>query len=293
MSLAKRNQLIEENRVKNRKGVQKFRLRKNALQRRNITTIQPPKSTSESLQAKPLMLPSTQNCQNPPIHISSNTKHLTALSQDQQQSSPSSKHNDKPKEIHNKNDSLPQPSHEKSSSVSSTTSSQETTTPTEICKILTPAISKNSNSQSASTSTEQRNESPVTKSINFEHSYKTPSALSKAVAKANQSLPVSPSKRKAVMARLLRTFSEEDQRDIIGKTGPKENGTHHKGLSVDLVRKIRQFYERDNVSRISPNVKDARKFIDPDTGEKVVRQIRHLSHKLSEVYSMFLDEYKG
>lgn len=293
MSLAKRNQLIEENRVKNRKGIQKFRLRKNALQRRNITTIQPPKSTSKSLQAKPLMLPSTQNCQNPPIHISSNTKHPTASSQDQQQSSPSSKSNDKPKEIHNKNDSLPQPSHEKSSSVSPTTSSQETTTPTEICKIQTPTISKNSNSQSASTSTEQRNESPVTKSINFEHSYKTPSALSKAVAKANQSLPVSPSKRKAVMARLLRTFSEEDQRDIIGNTKSKGNETHHRGLSVDLVRQIRQFYERDDVSRISPNVKDARKFIDPDTGEKVVRQIRHLSHKLSEVYSMFLDEYKG
>lgn len=148
------------------------------------------------------------------------------------------------------------------------------------------------NRPTTSTKTQQSNEPPVTKNITFEHSYKTPSALSKAVAKTKQSLPSSPSKRKAVIARLLRMFSEEDQRDIIGNAKLKENGST-KGLSEELIRQIRLFYELDNVSRISPNVKDSRKFINPDTGKKEVRQIRHLSHKLSEVYSMFLEEHKG
>lgn len=143
-----------------------------------------------------------------------------------------------------------------------------------------------------STSDKRRNEPLVSKSIDFPHSYKTQSALSKAVAKTRKTLPSSPSKRKAVLARLLRSFSEEDQRDIIGNTKSKGIKTN-KGLSSTLVKEIRLFYERDDISRISPNVKDLRKFENPDTGEMEAKQIRYLSYKLSEVYLQFLDDVKG
>lgn len=311
MTVTKRNQLIEENRVKNRKGVQEFRLRRKALQSRNIPELrvslssdvletQPPKQPTSEHHEPKANLPSTENCDNHPTPIpQKKIQHTT--SQSQQQSLPSSENKEKAKTqpqdaivtpIHNEKDSLSPPSHEEIS-IQTSTKTAALTASTANFRKQTPStlISENFNSQPAIL-TEQRNEPLVTKSLNFEHSYKTPSALSKAVAKANQSLPSSPSKRKAVMARLLRTFSEEDQHDIIGNSKSKQN-VPNKGLSAELVRQIRQFYERDDISRISPNVKDSRKFTDPNTGEKVVHQIRHLSHKLSEVYSMFLDEYKG
>lgn len=70
-------------------------------------------------------------------------------------------------------------------------------------------------------------------------------------------------------------------------------GTQHKptnALSQDLINKVQAFYERDDISRMSPNVKHSRKFLNPATGKKEIRQLRHLMFRLSEVYNLFIAE---
>lgn len=132
----------------------------------------------------------------------------------------------------------------------------------------------------------------LTANTTFSHSYKTSSALRKAVAKTKKSLPSSPSKRKAVVSKLLGSFDRKDKEDIIGN-GTSARKKAARGLSASLVKAIEQFYERDDISRISPNVKDARKFLDPLTGAKEVKQVRYAMYKLSEIYSKFIAETKG
>lgn len=233
--MAKRNQLTIENRIKNRKGVQKFRLR----------------------HKEKKIKPSITECSSFDISkILQNTTQETSYS-----------------ENHQKQPVL--------------ASNPPTTENCQNQLLPTPSI-ENCNSQLV-----QRNNQPlVSKYINFQHTYKTQSALSKAVAKTKKSLPSSPSKRKAVVAKLLRAFDDGEQRDVIGDKKSEKKKTNI-GLSSTLVKDIKLFYERDDISRISPNVKDVRKFVNSDTGDKEERQIRHLAYKLSEVYLKFLDEFKG
>lgn len=123
------------------------------------------------------------------------------------------------------------------------------------------------------------------------HSYKTKSALAKAVTKAKKSLPSSPSKRKIVVSKLLDSFDDKDRDEIVGKQASKQNKKHWKRMSTDLIENIEAFYERDEISRISPNVKDARYFKNAVTGQKELRQLRYLTYKLKEVRAFFVKEY--
>lgn len=139
---------------------------------------------------------------------------------------------------------------------------------------------------------ENINLQPLSKTaFDFHHSYKTTSAIRKAYTKTNKSLPLSPSKRKVIVTKLVRSFEEEDRQDMFGNNRPivKERQS---GLSASLIGAIENFYQRDDVSRISPNVKDVKSFRDPSTGEKELRQLRHLLFTLEEVYTKFVDEYK-
>ncbi len=278
LSVAKRNQVIEEQRVKNRKGVQKFR--KLQAQRKLTDDI------SRDTQNKAQGTADTNQSQSLPLQCNDQVDVTTLIAKD------SNEPQSKLEVVPSNNESLTEKHQEQDIrkeevQTSSTSLNQpDPTTSTKTCDCQLTVIT--------STCDKERNEPLVSKSIDFPHSYKTQSALSKAVAKTRKTLPSSPSKRKAVLARLLRSFSEEDQRDIIGNTKSKGKGIKtNKGLSSTLVKDIRLFYERDDISRISPNVKDLRKFENPDTGEMEPKQIRYLNYKLSEVYLQFLDDVKG
>ncbi|KAJ6640217.1 hypothetical protein Bhyg_12967, partial [Pseudolycoriella hygida] len=61
-----------------------------------------------------------------------------------------------------------------------------------------------------------------------------------------------------------------------------------KAVSSSVIETVQAFYERDDISRISPNVKDYRKFVNSQTGEKEYKQMRFLTYKLSDVYELFI-----
>lgn len=126
-------------------------------------------------------------------------------------------------------------------------------------------------------------------SNNIPNGYRTYSALVKATQKAKTALPYSFLQRKAVVAELFKSFDFNTQVEIILHGSTIQNKPT-KALSNDVINKIQLFYERDDVSRMSPDVKHYRKFMNASTGKKEFRQMRHLMYRLSEVYALFVTE---
>lgn len=117
-------------------------------------------------------------------------------------------------------------------------------------------------------------------------SYKTPSALTKAVGKIRNSMPKTIQKTKQAVGKYLKSLDPADLHDIlvdIGSVKPKSS----RGISAADVKLVQSFYERDDISRMSPNAKDCRKFVDPTTGAKEYKQLRFLMYKLADVYELF------
>lgn len=130
------------------------------------------------------------------------------------------------------------------------------------------------------------NNAPQIQSIRtLDGPYKTTSALSKAVAKVKRALPSSSEKKKAVVKKLLGSFDMKDHQDIVN-VAPKTKSS--KGLKSEVIDSVKSFYERDDISRISPNMRDCRKFKDPITGTKELKQIRYLMYKLSDAHKLFV-----
>lgn len=118
--------------------------------------------------------------------------------------------------------------------------------------------------------------------------YNTPSAESKALAKILRAFPSTPGKQKILLRKLFHSLDESVQLEIVlQKTSIRRPPN---AISQDLVMKVRSFYERDDISRVSPNAKDVRYFTDK-SGKKELQQIRHLMYRLSEVYALFIMEY--
>lgn len=112
--------------------------------------------------------------------------------------------------------------------------------------------------------------------------YRTKSAIRKAATKIRKTLPLDPSKRNAVLSYLIHGLSDKDREEIFGKrlqTKQSNVKTH----SSEIVQAVEKFYQNDNISRMSPNVKDCRLILNPLTGKKETTQIRHLMYRLTEV----------
>lgn len=119
--------------------------------------------------------------------------------------------------------------------------------------------------------------------------YRTDSALTKAVEKVKSAFPRSHAKRKAVLVKLFHEMEEDDQIQIIlGNSFIKHKTGHY--LSEEIIQKVHLFYERDDISRMSPEVKHTRKYLNSATGKKEIKQMRFLMYRLSEVHNLFIAE---
>lgn len=86
-------------------------------------------------------------------------------------------------------------------------------------------------------------------------SYRTPSALSKALAKVKNAWPSSMEKRKAIVAKRFHSFDENIQMEIILKNSIINV------IKADIVTAVQLFYERDDISHISRMPNECRKRI--------------------------------
>lgn len=115
--------------------------------------------------------------------------------------------------------------------------------------------------------------------------YNTDSALSKAAAKLKRALPSTSEKKVAAVRKFLRCFKEDEYQQIVCD---EKKSRPTRGIKPDVINLVKSFYEKDDISRISPNMRDCRKFKDPITGIKESKQIRYLMYRLRDVYSLFL-----
>lgn len=117
------------------------------------------------------------------------------------------------------------------------------------------------------------------------YGYKTSSARQKAATKIRRSLPSTSEKTIEALGQLLKSFDPNDVKRMID--GKAEEPKRTKGVTQPEIDLVRAFYERDDISRMSPNVKDCRKFTDPVTGVQEHKQLRFLMYKLTDVFAMF------
>lgn len=120
--------------------------------------------------------------------------------------------------------------------------------------------------------------------------YRTKSALRKAATKMRKSMPLAPSKRIALLNYMIHGYDDKDQEAIFCKRLMTKKGNGN-NLSSDVVHAVEKFYQKDDISRMSPNVKDCRLILNQFTGKKETTPIRHLMFNLSEVYALFLSDY--
>lgn len=119
--------------------------------------------------------------------------------------------------------------------------------------------------------------------------YRTKSALNKAVAKTKKALPKSPNKMKAVLTKLLHSFDDKDKQYIVHNGYLPKKSTN---ISSAVISSVLKFYERDDISRMSPNTKDTRFFKNSANGTKELKTLRHLTRKLDKLYNVFVQEWQ-
>ncbi|KAJ4437802.1 hypothetical protein ANN_13740 [Periplaneta americana] len=115
--------------------------------------------------------------------------------------------------------------------------------------------------------------------------YKNSSSLGKATPRARKALPNSPRKKRCVVKRLFETY--------VGNSNLSEekySSTNQKGLDISTVTAVTEFYNRDDVSRQAPGLKDVRTIHKPD-GSKERMQIRNLYSSLKETHALFISEH--
>ena len=110
-----------------------------------------------------------------------------------------------------------------------------------------------------------------------EKAYKSPATLVKASRRVEKSLPKSPRKKKAVVAHVASK--------VLGSTNIKEKRIQRTRISDDMLKKIELFYNRDDVSRVSPGKADTISI--KENGTRVHKQKRHLMMTLDEAFALF------
>lgn len=120
--------------------------------------------------------------------------------------------------------------------------------------------------------------------------------LGRAVKKVTRVLPVSPTKKKAILAKIVVDLDETDRDELTNaitksnKKPSKKQYTPNLELIEARIEDIHQFYERDDISRVSPKMKDVKQYTCPETDERVLRPTRHMVLTVRESYSMFMQE---
>lgn len=115
--------------------------------------------------------------------------------------------------------------------------------------------------------------------------FKNASSLGKATARARKALPKSPRKRKTVVRKLFSSIIGEPT----GVSSPGQCKSNSLSLSEESVSAVKAFYEREDISRQTPGMKDCLS-IKNEQGEKEKVQVRYLCYSILEAHALFQSE---
>lgn len=170
---------------------------------------------------------------------------------------------------------------------------QETLKSVRKCRANKRGQKENTHDESESNASSQLNSSldDITSTA-----YTTVQSLGKAKSKVMRALPISPTKRKAVLAHILSEMADGDKIDVANAvvTPPPltKKHTETKRDLTTLKREIKEFYERDDVSRVSPKIRDVKEYVCPDTGNKILLPTRHMLYTGREAFALFDEQQR-
>jgi hypothetical protein len=118
-------------------------------------------------------------------------------------------------------------------------------------------------------------------------SYKCPQSLGKAVSRVKKVLPFSPSKKTAVIRKLV---CESFQKKVSNAIFPEDKKTSYNKLSNEALEKIKRFFMSDDISRQAPGIKDFKSVKDKATGKRINLQKRHMNMTVKEAFALFKEE---
>lgn len=123
------------------------------------------------------------------------------------------------------------------------------------------------------------------KNGNFKNSYKCKQSFGKAVRKAVEALPKSPTKRKAVVMGIVRkTFDSQELQRIQNNMSDRTKENQNKSL-------VQSFYCTDEISRQAPGKRDVKSIKNEETGKRELIPIRHMMMNISDAYYEFTNQY--
>ena len=114
-------------------------------------------------------------------------------------------------------------------------------------------------------------------------SYKCKNTLRKAVMKTKKAMPESPTKKEAVIFELVK--------DVLPMLSQAKKPSRSDVVSDENVKKVKSFFERDDISRAAPGRKDTISIKDPITGTRTHVAKRHMIMSVAETYCLFKEEY--
>ncbi|VEN35397.1 unnamed protein product [Callosobruchus maculatus] len=117
-------------------------------------------------------------------------------------------------------------------------------------------------------------------------SYKTKRTLKKAVNKVMEAMPVSSTKKEAVVRQLARNILPSLSLEIKNCKDPRSDT-----ISKENVEVVRKFYELDEISRAAPGRKDTISIKDTVTGKRDHVAKRHMTMSVAEAYQLFKKDY--
>lgn len=92
--------------------------------------------------------------------------------------------------------------------------------------------------------------------------YSCSQSLMKAVSKVKKALPSTPRRKAEVMKKLVQVSMPENARRLFSEESKEIK-------DVDLRIAVEKFYERDDISRQAPGIKDVKPIKDKISGEKL------------------------
>lgn len=119
-------------------------------------------------------------------------------------------------------------------------------------------------------------------------SYRCSQTLGKAVKKVSRAFPASPRKKTAVLTHIVANLDEVEKQNLVSVvTKAKPN---NQPVTSQLPKEIGNFFERDDISQVSPIARHVKKYKCAETGEKILIPTRHMTLFIREAFALFTEE---
>lgn len=122
-------------------------------------------------------------------------------------------------------------------------------------------------------------------------SYSNAQTLGKAVKRAVRGLPKSPTKKKAVLAKIFEELNDNDRSQLVNAITPARYRKQIKD-NTDLINVIQGFYGREDIAITSPKTNDVKEYT-LSTGEKTLLPTKHMTLTVKEAHALFCDERRS